>query len=116
MSVYTADPQKWDHNLWIGDTYQPVEVSLIDSAGVAIDLTGVEGDAQIRTEVGGRVLLEPTVTITDDAGGTFTWSSPATETAALAAGPAIYSVRLTWVDGTVRTILEGRIQIKRVVR
>jgi hypothetical protein len=47
------------------------------------------------------------VTITDATDGRFTWASPASDTDDLQPGDYQYGVRLTWGDGTVRTVLFG---------
>jgi hypothetical protein len=109
--VYTSPPQYFDHELVAGDTYQAAVVTLLDGAGAAYDLTGVTGLAELRERVGGAVVLTPTVTITSPAGGQFTWASPAAQTASLRPDTYNYGVRLTWGDGTVRTILAGVVTV-----
>lgn len=108
--AYDAPPQRFDHELRIGDTYQPVEVQLTDETGAAYSIVGATGTAKVRDR-DGNVLLTPTVTLTDAANGRFTWSSTAAETAALKAGEAEFGVRLTFADTTVRTILLGHVTI-----
>lgn len=110
--AYTADPVTWPHQLVIGDTYQPAIVTLEDDDGAAYNLTGATGVCQIRTEPGGTLLLSPTVSLVDAANGQFTWISAAASTASLQPQRAKYSVRLTFADATVRTIVEGPITIR----
>lgn len=112
MPTYTADPQQYNHDLWIGDTYEPVTVRLVDSTGTAYNLTGVTGACELRTEDGGQVLLSPTVSLVDAADGKFKWTSTATDTAALKPGFAVFGVKLTWGDGTKKTILFGRVSLR----
>lgn len=112
MPTYTAPPQVFDHDLWIGDTYQPAVIQLLDSTGAAYNLTGASGVCELRTESGGEILLAPTVSLTDAANGKFTWSSTAVQTAALKPGRAVFGVRLTFGDGTKRTILIGTVTIR----
>jgi predicted alpha/beta-hydrolase family hydrolase len=111
---YTAPPMKWDHELIIGDTYQPATVQLVDADDVAYPLDGATGECQIRTEPGGELLLSPTVTV-DGTTDTFTWSSAVAATAVLLPQRAKYSLRLTFSDGSKRTVLEGVVTIRRSV-
>lgn len=113
--AYTAPPVRWDHELIIGDTYQPLTAALQDGDDAAIDITGATGTMQIRTEPGGALLATGTVTITSAVDGEFQWSIAAATTAQLQPQRAQYSVRLTFADATVRTVLEGTVQIRRSV-
>lgn len=115
MPDYTADPFRFDHELVIGDTYQPATVTLQDSAGTAHSLSGATGLCYLREEPGGEILLTPTVTVTNAANGIFTWSSTAAATAALVPGKARYGVRITFSGGEKRTIVEGYVTIRRGV-
>lgn len=116
MADYTADPVSYDHALVIGDTYQPATVTLTDSTGTPHALTGVTGVCELRSEIGGVLLLSPTVTIlTPAANGQFTWASLPAATAALSPGTVRYAIRLTWPSGVVRTVLEGQIVVRRTV-
>lgn len=110
--AYTSAPQRWDHELIVGDTYQPAEVALVDDDGTAVSLTGATGLMQLVDEPGGAVLATGTVTITSGAGGTFTWAIAAATTASLIPQTAHYAVRITFSDGSIRTVLEGRVQIR----
>ena len=115
MPTYTADPFRFDHELIIGDTYQPCTVTLKDSTGTAYSLSGATGVCYLREEPGGEILLTPTVTVTDAAAGIFTWSASATLTAALVPGKARFAVRITFASGDKRTIVEGDVKIRRGV-
>lgn len=112
---YTADPFVWDHKLRVGDTYQPMAVVFLDPDGMPYDLTGVTGECQILSELGGEVLLEPTVVVSDPTGGTITWSAPAAETTALVPGDSYpFGVRLTWPGAApqhVKTVVIGSITV-----
>lgn len=110
MASYTGTPVRWDHTLICGDTYQPGTVTLKDGNGTAYSLVGASGVASVKTVPGGAAVLSPTVTITDAANGTFTWSDTAAHTAAIAPGEYWYWVRLTFADGTVVTVLEGQVR------
>lgn len=112
---YTADPVKFDWMLVAGDTAQPAVVLLLDANDEPYDLTGVTGECQLRAEPGGEVVLEPTVSLVDADAGEFTFASPAEDTVELRAGRYRYSVRLTWPDDTVRTVLEGTVTVRASV-
>lgn len=112
---YDAAPVRWDHELVLGDTYSPGVVTLVDGADLPLDLTGVEGAAALRREPGDEAVLAPTVEIlSPETDGQFRWRSDATDTASLAAGTYRYGVRLTWPDGTAKTIVEGTVVARRV--
>lgn len=113
--AYTSPPVIWHHELVIGDTYSPAVIRLTDADGDPYDLTGATGVAELRTEPGGMLLLTPTVALVDADDGQFSWSSTAAATAGLVPAKARYSVRLTFADGSKRTILEGTVLIRRSV-
>jgi hypothetical protein len=113
---YTAPPERWDHELVVGDTYLVV-AELVDSDGEPYDITGATGTCLIATEPGGTTLATPTVSlVTDGTDGQFQWVVAAATTAALSYPVrAQYSARLTFADATKRTILEGVVLIRRSV-
>lgn len=110
---YTAGPVRWDHDLIIGDTYFPA-VAALATDDVALDITGATGVAELRAEPGGAVVASPTVALIDGAAGTFKWALPAATTAIIPARSYLYFVRLTFADGSIRTVLEGRVNARRV--
>lgn len=113
---YTSPPQRWDHELIVGDTYRPGVVVLEDSTGAAHDISGSTGEVQLRTEPGAALALSATYALdTDGTDGRFYWSASAAATAALAPGRYAYAVRLTFGDGSKRTILEGIVTVKKSV-
>lgn len=110
--TYTAPPVRYDHDLIIGDSYQPAEVQLLDAAGDPVSLVGATGTSALVSESTGSTLASPTVTVTDAANGRFTWSLAAATTAGLSVGYAAFYVRLTFGDTTVRVPINGRVTIK----
>lgn len=108
-------PTRWDHELIIAETYDPATVTLTQEDGSVYDLTGATGEVQLRTEPGGALVLEPTWAAISAAAGTFRWSATPAETADLVPGTYRYAVRLTFSGGTVRTVLEGRVTVRRGV-
>lgn len=89
-------------------------VTLTDDTGTAYNIAGSTGLIQLRSEPGASVVLTPTYAIEDGPNGELSWSSPASETEDLAPGVYQYAVRVTFSDTTVRTILEGRVTVRRV--
>lgn len=116
MPGYDAPPLRWDHELVIGDTYAPGVVALEDDTGAAHDITGATGEVRISEQVGGTVLLSPTWALVG-AGtlGTFQWTDTAANTALLQSGRYPYAVRVTFSDGSKRTVLEGFVDVRRGV-
>jgi hypothetical protein len=112
--AWTADPFTHDTTLIVGDTWL-VEATLEDASGVPHDLTGVTGEASIRSEPGGVVVATPTVSVTSATDGEFSVSVPATTTADLAPGSYRWAARLEWGDGTIKTVVEGRLTVRRAV-
>lgn len=113
--AYTAPPVQFDHELVIGDTYQPAEVQLTDGAGAGVSLSGATGEMQLRQEPGAVLIASGTVSIVSASEGIFSWSISAATTAALVPGTAQFSVRITFGDGTKRTVIEGTVTIRRAV-
>ncbi|MEQ1565381.1 MAG: hypothetical protein ABMA64_07065 [Myxococcota bacterium] len=105
---WTAQPQRFDLVHLVGETLA-LTVELVDADGVAVDLTGATGEAAVVAELGGGVVLEPVVTVTSAAGGQFTVTSTAAATAGLRPGTYRWGVRVTFGDGSVKTILEGEL-------
>ena len=105
----------WNHELIIGDTYEPVTyVALTDSTGAAIDLTSCTGEVELKADVNAAaVLLTPTFALVNAALGRLTWTATAGATASLTPGKAAYAVRVTFPSGTVRTVLSGEVTIAR---
>lgn len=104
-------PLQYDHEAIAGDTYRVV-VQLVDADGEPYDLTSVTGVCQVLSEVGGEVVLTPTVAVVSPAtDGVLRWTAPYTETAELAPGVYPYGVRLTWADATRDTVFVGRLTV-----
>jgi len=111
---YSADPKRFDElSVWIGDTLHSGDIILQDAAGVAYSLAGASGECVVLSEPGGDTLLSPTVTISGPSTGTFYFSDTAANTADLAPQTGQFFIRLTFGDGTKRTILYGKIEIRR---
>lgn len=104
----------WNHELIIGDSYEPVTYVTLEEDGTAVDLTDCTGEVELKADVNAApVLLTPTFSIVDAALGRFTWTAAASATASLSPGKAYYSVRLTFPSGSVRTVLDGEVTIAR---
>jgi hypothetical protein len=77
-----------------------------------VDLTGAVGKAHLRTEAKADALMaEAQVTVSDQAvtpGGVWVHLSPV-QTATVVAG--VWDCQLTFADGTVRTVLGGKVKV-----
>lgn len=111
MAAYTGDPQTYDLPLVIGDTFGPHVVEFQGDNGAIVDITGATGECEVRDSIGGTLLLSPVVTV-NGSGGSFTFTAAPNLTEPLAEQRAKYSVRLTFLDGTVKTVLEGDVDIR----
>ena len=86
-----------------------VNVTLKDSNGTAINLTGYTLASQIWDTVRTSKAADATCTVTNASGGTFDWKLTDTQTATLIAEEYRYDVRLTnpaglheyWIEGTI---------------
>ena len=86
-----------------------VNVTLKDSNGTAINLTGYTLASQIWDTVRTSKAADATCTVTNASGGTFDWKLTDTQTATFTAEEYKYDVRLTnpaglheyWIEGTI---------------
>jgi hypothetical protein len=84
-------------------------IALTDNDGVALNLTGYTGAAQLRKHYTSSTAVTFTVTI-DALNGEVTLSLTATQTAALTAGRYVYDVELT-IGSTVSRVIEGIVTV-----
>ncbi|WP_313105067.1 hypothetical protein [Stutzerimonas nitrititolerans] len=83
-----------------------------------VDLTGAQARMQIRSGIGGGLLLELT---TENGGlaitgpGTITRTLSAAETAALTWTEGVYDLEVEYADGTVQRYLQGKVTVSREV-
>jgi len=95
-----------------GDTWE-VQWSLLDAARQPLDLTGVTARLHLRTAPGAALTIEASSTngrMTVGA-GTVRMRIEAVDTALVTAGTYLYSLELTWPDGTVKTVVQGRVVV-----
>ncbi len=113
MPVYADKPVAFVHELIVGDDYRPVVVCrLKDADGAYYSLVGALGIAKLKREFGGQTLLTPTVTFGSDATSDyFYWTAPAAETELLSPMEAALSIRLTFGDGTKKTVIRTLLTI-----
>lgn len=95
----------WNHELVIGDTYEPAIVRFTDANGEPIPLTGVTGDVALTRN--GRIILTAAVVPVDEDDGKLKWTAPASETAVLSPGRAEFALRLDFADGRRSTVITG---------
>ncbi len=86
-----------------------VDVTLKDSGGSAVNLTGYTLASQVWNPDRTTKAADATVSVTNATGGTFTWSVTDTQTALLTLDEYKYDVLLTnpsglkeyWIEGTI---------------
>jgi len=93
---------------WRGDTFNRT-LTIKDSDGVVVDITGWTFLAQVREAPGESVVATITVSITDAPNGEVNLLISAANTAAVAVGTYRYDVQATKADAgsTVETVLRG---------
>ena len=109
-----ASPVDYPLSVRIGDT-ETVSVTLQDSAGTAIDITGRTYSAQIReTAASTNTLASFTCVLVNAANGQFACTLSATTTAALSPQMAVWD--LQEANGTtITTLLAGAVKIDKDV-
>lgn len=109
-----SSPATYPLTLRAGDT-ETVSVTLQDSSGNPINITGRTYAAQVRATVDAASPLATfTCTITNAAAGQFACTLSATTTAALSTGVAVWD--LQEINGTtVTTLLAGPVKIDKDV-
>lgn len=110
-----ANPAAYPLTIRIGDT-ETIALTIQDAAGAAVNIAGRSYASQIRaTADSSTVLASFTCAIVGDGStGQVTCTLPASTTAALTAGPAVFDLQET--NGTVvTTLLEGAVSIVRDV-
>lgn len=111
MAEWDYDPFRADVEVLRGDSWSWL-ASLQsrdneNSPYLPVDLTTATGEATIRSEPGAVVVATPTVTITSVTDGEWEVTLSAAETADLPPGTYRWAVRITWLSGTVRTVVTG---------
>jgi hypothetical protein len=107
-----AMPSNYDLIIYEGDALR-FTVTVKDSAGVPVDLTGYTAKAQLKTNFADAspVDFDCTITTPETDGVVSVYLSPAT-TAALTAGSSyIWDFQLTSPDSDVRTYLAGDVTV-----
>lgn len=109
-----SSPANYTLTIRAGDT-ETVTVSLEDSSGAPINITGRTYAAQVRATADASTPLATfTCSIVNAATGTFACTLSATQTAALTAGGGVWDCQETNGD-TVTTLLAGSVRIDRDV-
>jgi hypothetical protein len=105
-----SNPANYPLTIRIGDT-ETVSVTLQDSTGTPVNITGRTYAAQVRaTADAASPLATFTCTITNAAAGTFACTLSASTTRALSTGVAVWDLEET-NSGVVTTLLAGPVQI-----
>jgi len=109
-----AAPAVYDLSVRLGDT-ETVSVTVQDSAGSPIDITGRSYAAQIRsTASSSTVLATFTCSITNASAGQFACTLSAATTAALSPGTGVWDLQET-SGTTVTTLLSGQVRFDQDV-
>ena len=107
-----------DFTMYAGDT-NTITVTVTDSAGAVVNITGATITWKLLEEQGGTIALTKTVgsgiIITNGAGGIFTIALAATDTASLLAGAYYHEAELTDTSSNVSTILIGTLTLKESI-
>jgi hypothetical protein len=90
-------------------------VYLIDSSGVAIDLTGFTGNSQLRTSYTSNVYFTMNVAVSTVNTGLITLSMNTSTTSLLTASKYLYDVKLTSNNNVVSRLMEGVISVNKNV-
>ena len=90
-------------------------VYLIDSAGVAVDLTGFNGNCQLRTSYTSNVYFTMDVNVSTVNTGLITLSMNSATSSTLTAAKYLYDVKLTSNNNIVSRLMEGVISVNKDV-
>jgi hypothetical protein len=109
-----ASPAVYPLTVRVGDT-ETISVTLQDSTGAPINITGRTYAAQIRETVDSTSPLASfSCSVTNGTAGQFACTLSATTTAALAAGVGVFDLQETNAT-TVTTLIYGPVQIEKDV-
>ncbi|AVD99227.1 hypothetical protein SEA_BILLNYE_25 [Streptomyces phage BillNye] len=102
-------PANYDLVLYKGDFFQ-MAVTLKDSTGNPIDLTGFTAQCSIKATLGATESFNATLTITPLL-GKIDVLLPSSVTTLLNAGDYVWDLQLTDMDGNVRTYFAGDVKV-----
>jgi hypothetical protein len=104
-------PANYPLTVRTGDT-ETVTVTLQDSAGAAVNITGRTYQAQIRdTAASTAVLATFTCSVTNGTAGIFACTLGTATTAALSPQTAVWDCQETTAGGVVSTLLAGQVWV-----
>lgn len=86
-------------------------ISLINSAGVPVDVTGFTGNAQMRTSYTSNSYVAMNVNVSESNTGLITLSMNSHTTNSLTASRYLYDLILTSANNVVSRLMEGTITI-----
>jgi len=109
-----SNPANYPLTLRIGDT-ETISVTLQDSSGTAVNITGRSYAAQVRaTADASSALATFSCSVTNGAAGQLACTLTAAQTAALSTGVAVWDLQET-NGATVTTLLAGPVRIDQDV-
>lgn len=103
-------PSNFDIEIYKGD-YLPFIISLVQPGGAALNLTGYEAQAHIRSNYGDEFVYAFTTRIDNPASGRVEVTLPSTVSAGIAAGSYIWDFQLKEPSGNIRTYLAGDVTV-----
>lgn len=107
-----------------GATFGPNTVTLKNSQGMPINITGATIRGQIRKTATAGVSATVTAALTNASGGQFVWSISAAQTAALmadsnsetaSASLYVWDMEIQYADGTIYPLVYGDVQVFREI-
>jgi hypothetical protein len=107
LSDFT-EPGTLNLRIVCGDSFTKT-ITVQESDGTAIDLTGITGRAEIRDRYGGSLLETFTVVIATPTNGQVAFSLTATQTRTLADG--VWDIELDGGISNRHTILQGTVSV-----
>jgi hypothetical protein len=109
MATLDFTPAKHDLKLYKRDDAQ-YEMRFLDVQGVVVDLTGASASAQVRNSLGALIGTLQVVIVEADNAVRISILREEYDTWKWAEG--FYDLQITFGSGDVKTVLEGKIEIK----
>lgn len=106
----TAMPKSYDMEIYKGD-YVEMLMTLKDSTGAAMNLTGYTATAKIRSNFTSTEFFGFNVTITDAVAGKIRLYLPSSVSTTLVPGSYIWGFQVTNPNGDSRTYLAGDVTV-----
>jgi hypothetical protein len=104
--LYSGTPTK------LNPTAADVAQDVADDVLVPVDLTGATVSAKVKRQASdASPVIAMTAAVTDAAGGEYTLSLTASQTASLAISQGVYDVLVTFPSGEALKVIEGTVRV-----